>query len=267
MSALRRRATSRGLAAILSCGLLVVLAAFVSASAPGSGSGQLAPTPHPLLPATASDMWLVPSETAATARAATQYQPLVDAATELAAGRYDSALSLASRPSLAGSALADYASYYKGLAQLRLDRAADARATFDALQERKLTGYLAIATSLGEAEAAAALGDHADALAIYEKLTSDKTAVNEQILCQAGGGGTRPRRSPQDRREPAADLLRVSAHRRGSRCRRRARAAARHHRSAGLQTGSRAGDPAVWSAPLFGCARRLCCLAGRGQRR
>ena len=203
MSTRHGRATSRGLAAILSCGLLVVLAAFVSASAPSSG--QLAATTHPPLPATASDMWLVPSETAATARAATLYQPLADAATELAAGRYDSALSLASRPSLAGSALADYASYYKGLAQLRLDRAADARATFDALQERKLTGYLAIATSLGEAEAAAALGDHADALAIYEKLTSDKTAVNEQILARQAEAA----RVLGDRRKTAESLLRI----------------------------------------------------------
>ena len=203
MSTRHGRATSRGLAAILSCGLLVVLAAFVSASAPSSG--QLAATTHPPLPATASDMWLVPSETAATARAATLYQPLADAATELAAGRFDNALSLASRPSLAGSALADYATYYKGLAQLRLDRAADARATFDALQERMLTGYLAIATSLGEAEAAAALGDHADALAIYEKLTSDKTAVNEQILARQAEAA----RVLGDRRKTAESLLRI----------------------------------------------------------
>ena len=150
-------------------------------------------------------MWLVPSETAATARAATLYEPLADAATELSAGRYDNALSLASRPSLAGSALADYASYYKGLAQLRLDRAADARATFDALQKRTPTGYLAIATSLGEAEAAAALGDHADALAIYEKLTSDKTVVNEQILARQAEEA----RVLGDRRKTAESLLRI----------------------------------------------------------
>jgi soluble lytic murein transglycosylase len=203
MSTRHGRTTFRGLAAILSCGLLVVLAALVGASAPRFG--QLAPTTHPPLPATASDMWLVPSETAATARAATLYRPLADAATELGAGRYESALSLASRPSLADSALADYASYYKGLAQLRLDRAGDARATFDALQERKLTGYLAIATSLGEAEAAAAMGDHAAALAIYEKLTSDKTAVTEQILARQAEAA----RVLGDRRKTAESLLRI----------------------------------------------------------
>ena len=181
----------------------VLLASLAAVSA--RGAGQLAPTAHPPLPATASDMWLVPSETPATTRAATLYQPIPDAVSEIAAGNYQNALTLVSRPSLAGSALADYASYYKGIAQLRLNRAADARETFDALQARKPSGYLSVATWLGEAEAAVALGDHARALGIYERLTADKTAVNESILARQAETA----RLLGDRRKTAETLLRI----------------------------------------------------------
>jgi soluble lytic murein transglycosylase len=183
--------------------LIVLLVLLVGVSA--RGAGQLAPTTHPPLPATASDMWLVPSETAATARSAALYQPLADAAGEIAAGNYESALTLASRPSLAGSALTDYASYYKGLAQLRLDRAAAARDTFSALEDRKPIGYLAVATSLGAAEAAVALGEHARALSIYERLTADRTIVNELILVKQAEAS----RVLGDRRKAAEALLRI----------------------------------------------------------
>jgi soluble lytic murein transglycosylase len=207
MSASRKQTMTRtrGAAALFSLGLVVVLAAFVGASARDAGRRQLAPTTHPPLSATTGDMWLVPAETAATTRGVALYQPLTDAAAEIGAGNYERALTLVNRPSLSGSALADYASYYKGIAQLRLSRAADARDTFDALQGRKLSGYLAVATPLGEAEAAVALGDHARALAIYEKLTADKTAVTEQILARQAEAA----RVLGDRRKTAEALLRI----------------------------------------------------------
>ena len=257
---------TRGAVALVSLGLVVVLAAFAGASSRGAGR-QLAPTAHPTLSATVGDMWLVPAETAATTRSAALYQPLTDAVAEIGAGNYERALALLNRPSLGSSALADYASYYKGIAQLRLSRAADARATFEGLRGRELSGYLAVATPLGEAEAVVALGDHARALAIYEKLTADKTAVNEQILVQAGRGGEGPRRSPQGGGSPAEDLLRVPAHRRGSRGRCRARAVPRHHRPAGLQARSRPSPAVVWRAAVLRCARGVCRAAGRGERR
>jgi soluble lytic murein transglycosylase len=194
---------SRRAVTVVALGLVVAVAAFVGASA--RGGIQLAPTVHPPLSPTAADMWLVPPETAANTRAAALYQPLTDAAAEMAAGNYDRALTLVNRPSLSGSALADYAAYYKGVAQLRLSRAADARETFDALQRRKPSGYLAVAAPLGEAEAAASLGNHGRALAIYEKLTADKTAVNEQILARQAEAA----RVVGDRRKTAEALLRI----------------------------------------------------------
>ncbi|HET7220132.1 MAG TPA: transglycosylase SLT domain-containing protein [Vicinamibacterales bacterium] len=168
-------------------------------------SGQLAPTVHPALPRNASDLWLVPAESPSSARAATAYQPLVDSVRALAAGENERALTLASRPSLATGALADYAEYYKGIAQLRLTRAADARETFEGLRKRSLAGYLTTAAAMGEAEAAVALGDHARALAIYERLAADKSAVNDQILLKQAEAA----RAVGDRQKTAEALLRI----------------------------------------------------------
>ena len=66
-------------------------------------------------------------------------------------------------------------------------------------------GYLAVATSLGAAEAAVALGDHARALSIYERLTADRTIVNELILVKQAEVA----RVLGDRRKAAEALLRV----------------------------------------------------------
>ncbi len=206
MKAFRKQTATgtRDAVALVSLGLVVGLAAFAGASSRGA-SLQLAPTAHPPLSASVGDMWLVPAETAATTRSAALYRPLTDAVAEIGAGNYERALALLNRPSLGGSALADYASYYKGIAQLRLSRAADARATFEGLGRRELSGYLAVATPLGEAEALVALGDHARALAIYEKLTADKTAVNELILARQAEEA----RVLGDRRKAAEALLRI----------------------------------------------------------
>ncbi len=147
----------------------------------------------------------MPAESPATTRAATLYQPLTDAAQAIADEDYDRALVLVSKPALNGTPLADYATYYKGLAQLRLSRAAAARETFDGLNDKNPSGYLAIASLLGEAEAAVALGDHKAGLAIYEKLMADKTAVNEQILLKQADTA----RAIGDRQKTAEALVRI----------------------------------------------------------
>src|SRR5262249_27023426 len=120
---------------------------------------QLAPTIHPALPGTANELWLVPGDGDISPRTLAAYRPLVDRAARYAAADYAAALPLVSRASLAATPLADYATYYTGLAQLRLSRTQEARATFHALNERKPAGYLAIGAAIGEAEAAETLGD------------------------------------------------------------------------------------------------------------
>ena len=164
---------------------------------------QLAPTAHPPLPKNASELWLVPADTPAMARAATTYEPLAQAAAAIREQQFDRALTLASRPALASSPLAGYAAYYKAVAQLRLSRPAEARETLAAIKAGD--GYLPIAIDLATAEAATALGDHARALSTYERLTADKQTVNDQILLKQADAA----RAVGDRKKTADALLRI----------------------------------------------------------
>jgi soluble lytic murein transglycosylase len=185
--------------------LILVVAAVIVVAANPDETPQLSPTVHPSLPDSPSALWLVPAENAATARAAAVYQPLADGVHEIAAGNFEKALPLVTRPSFAGTALADYAAYYKGRAQLGLSRAADARETFVALRARNPQGYLSIASALGEAEASTVLGDNARALAIYEKLTADEATTTDQILLKQAEAA----RVMGDRTKTADALLRI----------------------------------------------------------
>ncbi len=184
-------------------------AAFVFALAPGLPSSgveaQLAPTAHAALPARASDLWLVPSAGDPAAKTRATYQPLATGAKEYREGDYEAALRLVSRPSLASTALADYASYYEGLSNLRLSRARDARRTLSALNGKKPAGHLSIAVPLALGEAAEADGDHAEAVAIYERLAENKTALNDDVLSRLG----RAALAAGDRKKAAEAFLRV----------------------------------------------------------
>ncbi len=73
------------------------------------------------------------------------------------------------------------------------------------MRKRNLSGYLAVSAALGDAEAATALGDHARALDIYEKLTADKLAVSDQILLKQAQAA----RAAGDRRKTADALIRI----------------------------------------------------------
>jgi soluble lytic murein transglycosylase len=167
--------------------------------------GPLAPTVHPPLPRKTTDLWLVPAESTSTVRASALYQPLADGVRAIQAGEHEKGLALVSRPALATTALADYALYYKGLAHLRLTRAGDARESFAALRQRDPAGYLATAAALGEAEADTALGEHAKAVEIYERLAADKTVVNDQILLKLSESA----RALGDRKKTAEALVRI----------------------------------------------------------
>jgi soluble lytic murein transglycosylase len=168
-------------------------------------SGQLAPTVHVPLPQSTSELWLVPAETASTARASTLYEPLAEASRATEAKEYDRALALATRPAVATSPLADYSLYYKGTAQLGLMKAADARDTFESLRKKNPAGYLSVAAALGEADASVALGDHQRALSLYEKLSAEKSTVTDQVLLKLAEAA----RAVGDRPKAAAALVRV----------------------------------------------------------
>ena len=169
-------------------GLLpVAIGLLLAAGAPPARvEGQLAPTLHQALPSNESGLWLVPSAHDRAARTIAMYEPLAAGVKRYQDGDYAGALALLTRPSLAATALADYAGYYAGLSQLQRGQAEDARRTFAAVLDRKPQGYVAIAAALGSGEAAEAAGDHAAAVRIYERIADQKAAVTEEVLSRLG---------------------------------------------------------------------------------
>jgi soluble lytic murein transglycosylase len=147
---------------------------------------QLAPTVHPALPSSPSELWLVPSERDRAARSAATLAPLATGVKRFQEGNYAGALELFRQPSLANTALADYATYYTGLAQLRLGQTAEARRTFDAVIERNVPGYVGIAAGLASGEAAETAGDFPAAVRFYERIADQKAAVSEDVLSRLG---------------------------------------------------------------------------------
>lgn len=174
-------------------------------SSPVDAQQPLGPTVHAPLPGNATDLWLVPAESDRAARTLATYAPLVRGIDRFKSGEHADALPLLSSPALAGSALADYARYYAGMSELRLQRLPEARRTFDAVMQRKPEGHLAVAAALGAAEAAGAAGDASAALRIYERLAADKNAANDDILLRYG----RAALAGGDRKKAAEAFLRV----------------------------------------------------------
>jgi soluble lytic murein transglycosylase len=160
------------------------LAASAPAAAPAPAAAQIAlvlkPTDHPRVPRDLAQLWMAPEKgrvrTAAEANLATAIKMMGDSS-------YAKALNLLTHPATAQQGpLAAYVDYYKGLAQLKLGRAADARTTFQALQARTLSGFLVEASALREAEASEALNDHVASVAVYERLSGMKTTAPDQVL-------------------------------------------------------------------------------------
>ncbi len=166
---------------------------------------QLSPTVHPAIPTNLSDLWLVPPETDRSSRVVAQFEALTTGVKRFQEGNYQAALTFFSNPSLAKTALADYAAYYKGLTQLRLGQVADARRTLDDVIERKSPGYVSIAAGLAAGEAAELAGDYAAAMTTYEKIADQKGAVNEDLLSRLG----RAALAAGDRAKAAQAFLRV----------------------------------------------------------
>ena len=153
----------------------------------GSAAGdvELKPTNHPQLPSDPSQLWFVPARTAAASRSASLAEFATGVKLEVD-GEFDRALPILSSPALQQGTLGDYAVYYKGFAELRLGRPADARRTFQELAAKPPVGYLVEAVALREAECDEALGDQVAALAIYERLAKTKTTAPDDVLMRMG---------------------------------------------------------------------------------
>lgn len=171
-------------------GAAALLLALILVPFPGSDVSvpqrKLAPTAHPVLPDDPSGFWLVPSARERAAAGGKRYEPLVEAVKAFDKGEYARAAELASRPTLARTPLAAYATYYRGLSQLRQLQTEQARETLEALLETDLSGALAFSVAMAAGEAAEAATDHVAAMAIYEKLAADKVAVTDEVLARLG---------------------------------------------------------------------------------
>jgi soluble lytic murein transglycosylase len=145
----------------------------------------LAPTNHPVLPRDLSQLWLAPRAvgTAAANASASDFLAAMKVADK---ADYTKALPLLTRAAAGSGPYADYATYYAGLAQLRLGRPAEARRVFQQLLARRPVGYLAEAAALAEAECAEGLREYDDAVEIYERLATVRTTAPEDVLMRLG---------------------------------------------------------------------------------
>jgi soluble lytic murein transglycosylase len=195
------RLSARTLVILVATGILLAAA---SAGRSASAQSALGPTDHPKLPASESDLWLVPAAGARAARAGTGSQTLAAAVGQIDAGEHAAALAILNRLQ-AAPALRDYVDYYKGLAQLRLAQHAEARRTFQGLVDRKPAGAISLNAALALGETAEAAGDFGQAAAIYQRLADDKQLVSEEILSRLG----RSALAAGDRKTAAQSYLRV----------------------------------------------------------
>ena len=158
-----------------------VTAATPQSTAQAAGAVMLAPTPHPPIPKTADELWLVPAsaQNATKTVLMTRFSEGVDA---IARADYTEALPKVSDARLAKTPIADYATYYTALARLHSGRFAEARNDFNTLNAARPAGVLREWSLLGEAEAADALGQYADAARLYELASMLKTTAPDQVL-------------------------------------------------------------------------------------
>jgi len=169
-----------------------------------AAQSQLGPTEHPALPASESDLWLVPAAADRAVRANPTAQTLAAAVKLYDSGEYSVAQATLNRlqPS---PALLDYVDYYKGLVQLRLNQYPEAKRTLEALAGRKPVGAISLNTALALGETAEASGRLDDAIEIYRRIADDKHLVSDDVLSRLGAVAL----SAGDRKTAATAYLRV----------------------------------------------------------
>src|ERR1051326_4799790 len=161
----------------------------------------LRPTIHAALPQNVDDYWFAPAKGERVVRNVA----LTDAAAAYVAGNYASALAHARTAAAAGGELGVYAEYYVAVSELRLAHAAEAQKAFDAVLAKKPDGALSVDAAVGRAEAMELRGDHAGAVDVYESLTSNKGAAQDDILARTA----RAALAAGDRKRAAEAWLRV----------------------------------------------------------
>lgn len=157
--------------------------------ASGASAGQalpvtpvLLPTNHPKLPSDLSDFWMVPQDSAVTVPQA----ELATAITLIGDANPQAAVGILSRVGGQSGPLEDYVTYYRGIAELDLDRPAEALRTFQRLSVDAPLGYLAEGGARREAESHEAIGNESLAVEIYDRLSTTKTTAPDEVLMSLG---------------------------------------------------------------------------------
>jgi len=144
---------------------------------------DLKPTIHPRVPSELTQLWFAPSASEKSRAASSELARAIKLEVD---GEFSKALPILSQPALQQGTLGPHAVYYRGFAELRLGRPADARLTFQMLRGLEPAGYLAEAAALREAECDEALGDNQAAARVYERLASMKTVTPDEVLIRLG---------------------------------------------------------------------------------
>jgi soluble lytic murein transglycosylase len=142
----------------------------------------LVATAHPPLPAAPSLYWFVPEGPARSGRGLdAAAKRLAQGAQFVSAGDFAAGLPLISAPDLGDPHLANYATYYRGVAQIGLGRYDEAMTTLSLLAARPLEGALKELATLSLAEAALARGLPDRVEPALAQLTLDKLANPEDV--------------------------------------------------------------------------------------
>ncbi len=198
------RRVRRAIGAWLILGIAAAAGTVIDARRAGQGGATARPFPdalaapaRPAIPSDPAQFWLVPSSPVqpSLARPAAEFAA---ALRDLAASKPARALPRFESFARPGSPLAAYASYYRGVCLLALGRSVEARTAFARLQASPdLSGFISEASIGREAEAAAASGDHAAAVRLYDELLARKPASLDSVLLALGrelaASGNRPR--------------------------------------------------------------------------
>ncbi len=138
----------------------------------------LVPTAHAPIPRDPFRLWLAPVDVA---RKTTALNTFSNGTRKFSEAKYAEALPLVS-VRLAGSPLAQYGQYYRGLTEQRLTHLDAAKRVFESLLADAPVGYLSEGVRLRLAEVAEAQGDLATAVARYKEVAAGKPVAPEDVL-------------------------------------------------------------------------------------
>ncbi len=163
------------------------VAGWAAAGTPAPGQDEqtatvrLTSSAYPPVPADPSSLWLAPDKAvkASVSRVMTSFAEGVRLQAD---AKYGQALPLVASRALAGTPLADYGSYFRGVILLRQGKLDEAQQAFEELRAKEPVGYLSEAVRLREAETAEARGDYQTAVRIYEELVARKTTAPDSVL-------------------------------------------------------------------------------------